>query len=190
MKTYIYMVRHGESPKTEGNERTRGLTDKGRSDANKVTELLIDEGIDTYVSSPYRRAILTIEELAQSFDKEILVFEELREMIFLSDDKVMADKELYPTVKKMFSDSNFLLPGGESSTICQNRSVAALKEILKKYKGQKVVIGTHGMVMTLMMGYFDSKYDFDFLIQTSKPDIYRMEFDDEDLIETKRLWKD
>jgi phosphohistidine phosphatase SixA len=33
MKNIIYMVRHGESPKIEGNERTRGLTDKGRSDA-------------------------------------------------------------------------------------------------------------------------------------------------------------
>ncbi|AAP10126.1 Phosphoglycerate mutase [Bacillus cereus ATCC 14579] len=30
--------------------------------------------------------------------------------------------------------------------------------------------------MTLMMGYYDSKYDLNFLLQTSKPDIYRMEF--------------
>ncbi len=28
MSTFVYMVRHGESPK-EGNERTRGLTEKG-----------------------------------------------------------------------------------------------------------------------------------------------------------------
>ncbi len=32
MKTFIYMVRHGESPKTEENERTRGLTEKGKLD--------------------------------------------------------------------------------------------------------------------------------------------------------------
>jgi phosphohistidine phosphatase SixA len=35
MKTFIYMIRHGESPKTEGNDRTRGLTDKGRLDSRK-----------------------------------------------------------------------------------------------------------------------------------------------------------
>ena len=28
MNTYIYMVRHGESPKLEEGERTRGLTEK------------------------------------------------------------------------------------------------------------------------------------------------------------------
>ena len=28
MNTYIYMVRHGESPKLDGGERTRGLTEK------------------------------------------------------------------------------------------------------------------------------------------------------------------
>ncbi|AYB38007.1 histidine phosphatase family protein [Brevibacillus laterosporus] len=189
MKTFIYMVRHGESSKTEGNERTRELTDKGRSDAHIITELLKDEGIDTFISSPYRRSILTIEELAQSLGKEILVVEDVREMVFISDDKILSDKELYPLVKKMFSDSDFSLPGGESITNCQNRSVAAFKKILKKYTGQKIVIGTHGAVMTLMMGYFDRQYDLEFLLKTSKPDIYRMEFNEEELMETKRLWK-
>lgn len=37
MNTYIYMVRHGESPKLEGDERTRGLTEKGTLDAHRVT---------------------------------------------------------------------------------------------------------------------------------------------------------
>lgn len=82
MKTYVYMVRHGESPKTENNERTRGLTDKGWSDAKRITEILKNEGINVFVSSPYRRAVLTIEELAECYDKEILLFEELRELEF------------------------------------------------------------------------------------------------------------
>lgn len=189
MKTIIYMVRHGESPKMEGNERTRGLTDKGRSDAQIVAELLNDEGIDTFISSPFRRATLTIEELAQSSGKKILVFEELKEIVFLSDDKIMPDKELYPLVKRMFSEPDFSLPGGESITICQNRAVTILKKILNEYKGQKVVIGTHGAIMTLMMGYFDREYDLYFLLNTSKPDIYRMEFDEEVLIKTERLWE-
>lgn len=183
------MVRHGESPKTEGNERTRGLTDKGRSDAHLITELLKDEGIDTLVSSPYRRAILTIEELAESLGKEILVFEDLREMVFVSDDTILSDKEVYPLVKEMFSNPDFSLNGGQSLNICQNRSITTLRNILKIHKGQNIVIGTHGAIMTLMMGYFDSQYDLDFLLKTSKPDIFRMEFNEEELIEVKRLWK-
>lgn len=189
MKTFIYMVRHGESPKTEGNERTRGLTDKGRSDSRIITELLKEEGIDTFVSSPYRRAVLTIEEVARFLGKEILVFEELKEIVFSSDDKIMSDKELYPLVKKMFSDPDFSLPGGESITICHNRVIPIMKKILNENKGRKIAIGTHGAVMTMMMGYFDRQYDLDFLLNTSKPDIYKMEFDEEVLVGTERLWR-
>ncbi|WP_018759328.1 histidine phosphatase family protein [Paenibacillus terrigena] len=189
MRTFIYMVRHGESPKIEGNERTRGLTDKGKLDAHIITELLRDEGIDHFVSSPYRRATLTIEELAQSSGKEVNVLEELRETVFVSDDKIVPDKELYPLVEKLFSDPEYSAPGGESIMICQNRAILALKRILKEYQGQKVVIGTHGVVMTLMMGYYDRQYDLEFLWKTSKPDIYRMEFDKDELVEIQRLWK-
>mgnify|MGYP002063647291 CR=1 FL=1 len=45
MSTVIYMVRHGESPK-EGNDRTRGLTEKGYLDAQRVTDILKDEKIE------------------------------------------------------------------------------------------------------------------------------------------------
>jgi 2,3-bisphosphoglycerate-dependent phosphoglycerate mutase len=183
------MVRHGESLKTEGNERTRGLTDKGRSDARIIAELLKDEGIDVFVSSPYSRAVLTIEQLAKLAGKEIIVFEDLREIVFSSDNKILSDQELYPSVMKMFADPDFSLPGGETIAICQNRAIAVLKKIVQQNKGQKVVVGTHGAVMTLMMRYFDRQYDLEFLLRTSKPDIYRMEFNEEVLMETKRLWK-
>jgi len=53
METYIYLVRHAESPYTEGNERTRGLTTKGYSDLATVTEILQSEEIDVIVSSLY-----------------------------------------------------------------------------------------------------------------------------------------
>ncbi|WP_025027302.1 histidine phosphatase family protein [Caldalkalibacillus mannanilyticus] len=190
MNTYVYMVRHGESPKTEGNERTRGLTEKGKSDAHSVTELLKDEGVDTFISSPYSRAVLTIEELAQLSGKEIIIEENLKECVFINGDRIIPNKELYPLVEKMFSDPTFSLPGGESMTDCQSRAVAVLKEILKSFKGCNIAIGTHGLVMTLMMGYFDRQYGFEFLMQTSKPDVYRMEFIDEKLVDVKRLWKE
>jgi len=92
-------------------------------------------------------------------------------------------------LKKSFSDPNFALKGGESNAVCQNRAIKVLKELLKTYRGQKVVLGTHGAVMTLMMGYYDNQYDLNFLLHTSKPDIYRMEFHDQELVEVNRLWK-
>ena len=63
-----------------------------------------------------------------------------------------------------------------------------LKEILMDFQGQKIVIGTHGLVMTQMMNYFDNQYEFEFLIHISKPDIYKLEFKDEQLMDVERLW--
>ncbi|MBO0959319.1 histidine phosphatase family protein [Neobacillus sp. MM2021_6] len=189
MKTYIYMVRHGESPYTEGTERTRGLTEKGILDAQRVTDTLQDEGIEVFVSSPYNRAILTIQDLAKRSGKEVLVFEDLKERIFSDEDYRISDKELNPLLTKSFSDPNFALTGAESNADCQNRAITVLGEILTTYQGCKVAIGTHGAVMALMMGYYDSQYDFNFLLNTSKPDIYRMEFNGHELVGVKRLWK-
>ncbi|PEA80908.1 histidine phosphatase family protein [Bacillus pseudomycoides] len=189
MKTFIYMVRHGESPKIEENERTRGLTEKGELDTYRITDILQGEGIDVFVSSPYHRSILTIQGLAKHLGQEVIVFEDLKERIFSAEDKRISDKELLPLLQKSFSDPNFALKGGESNAVCQKRAIKVFKELLKTYRGQKIVLGTHGAVMTLMMGYYDSQYDLNFLLHTSKPDIYRMEFNGEELEEVKRLWK-
>ncbi|MGE6346699.1 histidine phosphatase family protein [Bacillus mycoides] len=190
MNTYIYMVRHGESPKLEGDERTRGLTEKGILDAHRVTEILETEGIDTFISSPYKRAMLTIERSANYHEKEIVVYENLKECRFLSEDKIISDKEVYPLVKKMFSNPDFKLTGGESYVDCQRRVVKILKEILMDFQGHKIVVGTHGLVMTLMMNYFDNQYGLEFLMNTSKPDLYKLEFKDEQLINVERLWRE
>ncbi|KPB06246.1 histidine phosphatase family protein [Bacillus sp. CHD6a] len=187
MSTFIYMVRHGESPK-EGNERTRDLTEKGHLDAQKITSILIDEDIDVVFSSPYKRSILTVEKLAKQIGQEVLTFEDLKERIFSSEDNRISDKELIPLLEKSFIDPNFALEEGESNADCQERAIKVLKEILDLFKDKKLVIGTHGAVMTLMMGHFDRIYDLNFLLSTSKPDIYKMEFNEQELVNVQRLW--
>lgn len=188
MKTYIYMVRHGDSPKV-GSERTRGLTIKGKIDAHRITNLLKEEGINTVISSPYKRSILTLQELADQLGQKVLIFQDLKERIFTLEDRRISDKELIPLLNKSFYESTYALPGGESNQDCQTRAIKTLKEILHTYQGQKVVVGTHGAVMTIMMGYYDSKYDIEFLLHTSKPDVYRMEFNGEELVEVSRMWE-
>jgi 2,3-bisphosphoglycerate-dependent phosphoglycerate mutase len=189
MNTYIYMVRHGESPKI-GDESTRGLTEKGKLEAERIADLLKSEQIDTVISSPYKRSILTVQKLADEIGKEVIVFEDLKERVFSAEGSRMPDNELLPLLKKSFKDENYALTGGESNADCQKRAIRTLKETLKSFKGQRVVIGTHGAVMTLMMGFYDSDYNLGFLMNTSKPDVYRMEFDGQKIIEIRRLFKE
>lgn len=187
MSTIVYMVRHGDSPK-EDNERTRGLTAKGYEDARRVTELLRDKKIELVVSSPYLRSILTVEQVALHIGKEVLVMENLRERGFSCSDNRLEDNELGPLLEKSFVDFNFSLEGGESNAACQKRAVQVLRELLHTYKDKNMVIGTHGAVMTLMMNYFDSLFGLDFLYSTTKPDIYRLAFNDEELVSVERVW--
>lgn len=188
MNTFVYMVRHGDSPKMEGNERTRELTSKGKSDAHRITDRLEREGIEVFVSSPYKRSILTIQELAEHSGQKIVVFEDLKERVFSTGGKRLSNEELSCLLKKSFSNPHFVLAGGESNADCQNRAINVLRELLKTYRGQKIVLGTHGVVMTLMMNYYNSQYNLNFLLHTSKPDIYRMEFNSQKLVDVKRLW--
>jgi 2,3-bisphosphoglycerate-dependent phosphoglycerate mutase len=189
MQTFIYLVRHGDSPKKEKNERARGLSEKGKRDAKQITELLKEEEIEIFASSPYSRAILTIQKLAELCGKEVLPFEDLKERVFSGGDMRLSDEELFPLLEKSFADPDYVLPGAESNKDCQERAIRVLKEILANCQGRKVAIGTHGAVMTLMMGYFDSRYNLDFLHKLSKPDVYRLTFDGEKLMEVIRLWE-
>lgn len=187
MNTFIYLVRHGDSPKV-GEERTRGLTQLGELEANRVVDLLKTEGINAVVSSPYIRSILTVEKLANEIEQDVLVYEDLKERIFSTEANRISDKELIPLLEKSFSNPNSSLKGAESNAVCQERAINVLKELLVTYCGGRVVIGTHGVVMTLMMNYYDKTYDFNFFLSTSKPDIYKLEFINQDLIKIERLW--
>ncbi|GGG00231.1 phosphoglycerate mutase [Paenibacillus albidus] len=188
MKTYIYMVRHGDSPKAAGTERTRGLSVQGEADARTVAALLRKEGLNAFYSSPYTRAVETIAGLAQELEQEIHSVEDLREILFSPEYHNWTDQELHTILRQMFADPDFTSPGGESSRECQERAIRVIHEILKTHKGQCIAIGTHGMVMCLMMNYFDPSYGLDFLWNTSKPDIYRMEFQGMELKGVERLW--
>lgn len=185
MGTIIYFVRHADSPYIEGNERSRGLSDKGKLDAIKVESILKQENIDIFISSPYERAIQTVQGLAYKYSKEIIIYEDLRERNI----GYISNMDFKEAKKQVYKDINFSFPGGESSLKAQERAVKILNIILEEYKGKKIVIGTHGDIMTLMMNHFDKQYDFEFWEKLSMPDIYKLEFEEKKLVNVTRLWE-
>lgn len=109
MQTALYFVRHGESIFVEGQERNRGLSDKGKLDAHTVKEILKAENIDYFISSPYVRAIETIAPTAQIYNKEIQIEEDLKE-------RRVGDFAPYSFIEgkqMLFENSSFTFPGGE-----------------------------------------------------------------------------
>ncbi len=182
------MVRHAKSPFIFGKERTRGLSNEGQINANKVTELLKDKQIDVIVSSPYTRAIQTVQGLATCKRLTIKKYEELRERPIKGLNYKVSEQEMLEAIKLSFEDKEYCLVEGESTLQAQNRSIPIVRQLLKEYEGRNIVIGTHGNIMTIIMNYFDGRYGYDFWESTSKPDIYRLVFNNENLIEVERLW--
>ncbi|MNI11635.1 bifunctional RNase H/acid phosphatase [compost metagenome] len=184
METIIYFVRHAESIYVEGKDRTRGLSDQGMKDAQTIRTILKSEDIDMFVSSPYKRSIETIRLAANEYKKEIHIEEDLRERT-IGDFSTGTFKEAkYHVYKEM----DFAFPGGESSIDAQKRSVRAITSIIDKNKGKKIVVGTHGDIMTPMMNFFNKQYEYTFWETTSMPDIYKVRIEGHDLIEVIRMW--
>ncbi len=61
--------------------------------------------------------------------------------------------------------------------------------ILEKYKGENVVIGTHGNIMVLIMNFFDSQFDFPFWKNLDMPEIYKLTFNGKVLTNVEKVWK-
>ncbi|WP_258235034.1 histidine phosphatase family protein [Paenibacillus agaridevorans] len=72
METIIYFVRHAESPYIAGMERSRGLSENGILHAIEVKNILINQDIDYIISSPYERAIQTVQPLATELNASSL----------------------------------------------------------------------------------------------------------------------
>lgn len=181
--TTIYLVRHAHSTYTP-DEYGRGLSQKGADDAKSVTGLLKPRHIDVVLSSPYRRAVATVEGIANNIDQQVNVIEDLKERTLAG--KPVEDFDA--AIEAVWSDESFSFEGGESNDAARQRGIDALFKILHTYEGKSLVIGTHGNIMVLLMSYFDSHYDVEFWRSLDMPDVYKLSFHGVDLTEVERVW--
>lgn len=92
--------------------------------------------------------------------------------------------------QQLYRDLTYAYSGGESGEQARSRAVAVIEKILDKHVGHKVVIGTHGDVMTLILQHYDSSYGYDFWESTTMPDIFKLQFDGtRKLVQVTRLWE-
>ena len=189
MKTYLYFVRHAASPFSLDNELQRGLSEQGQADSHVVAEILKNEEIDLIVSSTYRRAIDTVRPLAERMNQQIILYDGLAERAIASLKSEIPEVELLKAIEESFKDINYCLPEGETTKQARVRSLPIIEKLLSDNKGKKIAIGTHGNIMTIILNFFDPSYGYEFWLHTSKPDIYRLEFEGLSLNNVERLWE-
>ncbi|MYL39164.1 histidine phosphatase family protein [Halobacillus litoralis] len=185
MKTHLYLVRHAHSVYTP-DEHGRPLSEKGQKDVDKVTEQLINEGIDDVVSSPYLRAVQTVEGIAAAIGKPVHKMEELKERKLMDG----SARHFEEAITKLWENPDFSWEGGESNHKARYRGVQGIQTLLEQYQGRRIVAGTHGNIMVLIMNFFHERYDFEFWKKLSMPDIYKLSFENGRLIDCCRVWMD
>jgi 2,3-bisphosphoglycerate-dependent phosphoglycerate mutase len=183
MKTCIYFVRHAHSVYTP-EELKRPLSAEGARDAGRVTAKLKDKNIDVVCSSPYKRAIETVEGIASIHNLDIDIYENMKERML----SVKPVDDFPQAIRKVWGEPHFSFTGGESNHQAQKRGVQCFLNILEKYKGKNIVIGTHGNIMVLIMNHFEERYNLKFWKHLEMPDIYKMTFEGKVLVDVERVW--
>jgi 2,3-bisphosphoglycerate-dependent phosphoglycerate mutase len=181
--TNLYFVRHAHSTYTP-DELGRPLSTKGLADAERISKILENENIDIIISSPYKRAVQTVEGVAKFIGKEVIIEEGFKER----DLSVKPVEDFHLAITKVWEEPTFSWEGGESNIIAQKRGIKAILKVLETYEGKNIAVGTHGNIMVLIMNYFDEKFGFGFWKDLDMPDIYKLTFDNKNLKEVNRIW--
>lgn len=180
MKTTVYFIRHAEPNFNNHDDMSRELSAKGMSDRKLVTRFLADKDVTVALSSPYRRAIDTISDFTESKGLDIATVDDFRERkvgnVWLED--LTSFQEF---CRNQWADFNYRLPDGESLGEVQKRNISALNSVLKKYRNQTIIVGSHGTALSTVINFYDRAFGYsDFeKIRTLMPWVVKFTFQDD-----------
>ncbi|MUG85419.1 histidine phosphatase family protein [Paenibacillus timonensis] len=177
----IYLIRHC---KANGQEASAKLTQEGEVQAGQLADFLHDRFIDWMVSSPYQRAVSTVQSLSQRLGLPIHMDHRLRERVLSSDGM----PDWMDKLRKSFDDLDLKLPGGESSREAMTRGVAAIQDLIQRPE-RNIAVVTHGNLMALILKHFDDSFGFEAWSRLTNPDVYELGFTGDKVMDVKRLWK-
>jgi len=159
--TTVYFIRHAESDTSIRDPQTRPLTAKGLADCRLVTEFLRDKNIHAVISSPFKRTHDTVRGFAEERGLTIETIDGLRERKSDSDWGREKDVPPYTFLRRQWSDFSYTYSDGESLGAVQTRNISAINDILTRYDGKNMAVGTHGMALSVIINYYDNTYGFD-----------------------------
>lgn len=181
--TTVYFVRHAQPNYDNHDDLTRELSPKGLQDRLLVRDLLHNVPVDAVLSSPYKRAVDTVQPLADQHGLTIRTVEDFRERCIT--DAWIEDFNSY--CRAQWADFNYKFPGGESLQEVQRRNVAALQTVLQEYAGQTVVIGSHGTALSTIINHYDPAFGYEGFegIRRLMPWVVRFTFEEAQCVEIR-----
>ncbi|MEU7754379.1 histidine phosphatase family protein [Micromonospora sp. NPDC049171] len=177
MYAEVVLVRHAVSvqPTADGpHERTRPLTPTGLGQARDLVDALVEPCPAAVWSSPYLRAVQTVQPTAHALGQAVHTWAELREW----DDGLPFTTDWEPHYERSWAEPSFARPGGESLDQVTIRAVAAVRALAATYPGRCVVAASHSTLIARALGGLGVAVDWFFERRMPMPAVYRLRFTD------------
>ena len=171
MDKTLYIVRHAQSQSTKALDNSLWpLSDVGQTQALALASLLRPLGITRLFSSPYVRAMATIEPFSREAELEIHVREGLheRKIVHLETDDFLT------AWMKSWDDYDHALPECETNREAQARIVAAILGVISECEDDVFALCSHGAVMGLFLNTLDASVGREHVEQLLNPDVVKI----------------
>lgn len=179
MNKTIYVVRHCEA---EGQAPEAPLTAKGKEQAKELAVLLTGKKVDRIITSPFSRAVQTIEPFAAERNLQIETDNRLQERVLSS----ISMPDWMDKLKETYKDLDLKYEGGESSNEAIGRIVEAVNDLYASDSEHSILVA-HGGIISLLLQYYDKSAGFDVWKSLSNPDVYELQISDQKH-QLRRLW--
>lgn len=177
----IYLIRHCEA---EGQPAEAQLTEQGRNQAFHLAEFFSDIKIDQIISSPFQRAIQSIQPLANRLKVEIEINSQLSERVLSTENL----PDWFEKLRVSFDELELKFEGGESSQEAMNRIIEVVEAVFNSEADNSIIV-THGNLMALLLKYFNDDFGFDEWKNLSNPDVYLLTYESNN-VKVKRVWNE
>lgn len=169
--TTLILIRHAHAHYNP--DPMRPLSADGLREADALVARLAGQPIARIYSSPHRRAVQTVQPLADHLGLPIELVDDLREREF----GTVEDSAFLDFVERSWRDFAVAQPDGESNTQAQHRVAAAIAAVLSGASNGPsgpIAIAGHGNALSLYLNSLDSTIGFDFWRALQMPDAYRV----------------
>lgn len=205
MNTTIYLVKHADEQKENGIKNTNDTTQlmnekyilsvKGEEQSKKLSENPELNNIDVLWSSSYARAKATAKYIANRNSIEINIDDRLNERKLgnLKDLSSWMENKTIGVVQAYLLDKKWKAREGESCEEATERITLFLKEILKENMGKRIVLVSHGALISFLLTNWcelneETKLVFnDKIIEIKEPSITKLTFDAQKLLNTETV---
>jgi 2,3-bisphosphoglycerate-dependent phosphoglycerate mutase len=171
----ILLIRHATpepvaAGASEASDNDRPLSIEGRLAAEALSTWLGARPVTAVFSSPYRRAVETVQPIAAAHHLEVRILTELRERRV--SDVPLEGEGFISALNRARADPAFALPGGESTDAVRERALIALDRIVRETPSGIAVAGTHGGLLSILRWHLGEEFTVDEALAEPMPSIH------------------